>query len=588
MKEMKLAAFRDEFTGVIENLDATGPVRLIKYNDMVAEIRSATPDGDRKYTKKILDTFGYFEDRTAGLTHILANVGVNTLDMLGELAERHKEFVDAGVVFDSYPEHCLADSGPVTVDEALARLYFGDDYPQHTDEPYAWFLACARLQAEAKKRDMGVKIPQPNAYDEDEPNFVSLVISSGHTPDSLVQFGIQSLGQGVELERLADMLGKEPIPADVVTMKTYSDWTFEQLTKSGLPHGEAVAVFRQSIDTNIAQDFASAGIRTADEIQEMISAKVSPSLALRATRSGLTPEEWKVQVPKIQNFKYKGIETGFGPERCGILPFRLLVEAAEEGVSLVAWDNNVLKVRADQTSKFFHARPEERKTMYPWCFAYDDRTIDLGRAKVSPSFLTAFGKLMSHHFNDGTAPAGFADLAIRAHQLGLTTAMADAMSRTDGQQPKFSPDQLVMALKEGLSGTGMAHYLADQHKDPDQLIKDVRDCRSRQLMTSTFVATVENTPAWGTVKAAVDTMHHLIKVRAFRNDVYLKSVVVDFLADKPLDDRQVAVLLNTTAHSFGNRSFLTQAWRNEHADNADAVRELAKNYDKMRKEHSVS
>ncbi|MER6605672.1 hypothetical protein ABT282_07100 [Streptomyces sp. NPDC000927] len=68
--------------------------------------------------------------------------------------------------------------------------------------------------------------------------------ASGHTPDTLVEFAVQALDQGVQLEYLTDMLGSEPVPADVAAMDAYSDWAFEQLTKGGLPHAETVAVFR--------------------------------------------------------------------------------------------------------------------------------------------------------------------------------------------------------------------------------------------------------------------------------------------------------------------------------------------------------
>lgn len=581
---MDLTAFRGDLTRVVDHLDETGPVRLTKYNDTVAEIRSATPEGDRRYTQAVLDTFKYLEELDTGLTFLLSQVGINTLADLAELAERHKKFADDGVAFSEYPEHALPEEGPVTVDEALAHLYFADDYPDGIGDPYAWFLACARLQTEAWKRGKKTQLAQPNAYDEDAPSFVELAARSGHTPDTLIEFGVAALDRDVPLNRLDEMLGSEPIPADVLALDSFSEWHFNQLKEYGLPHVETVAVFRRRLDGGEdAQLFTQAGIRTADEIEELIESKVSAGLAVRAHDDGLPPEEWKAQVPKVQHLKYKGSERRWGSKSGGVLSFQLLVEAAGQGLSLVRWDNNTLRVRADQTNKYFHAEPEQRKAMYPWCFVYDDRVVDMARAKISPSYITAFGKLMEHYFNDGTAPEGFADLAIQAYELGLTADMANAMSRSDAKQPKFTPAQLVAALEEGLSDPGTAHYLADQYSEPDQWILHLRERHERQLMTDTFVATVEHTEVWTAVQAAAQASQGLIKSRVWRGEIFMKGVIEKFLAGGPLNDYELQSLLSRVAWAFGDRSYLPKAWREQHEKHAEAVRQLARSFDELRR-----
>lgn len=578
---MDLTTFRADLTQIVDRLEKTGPLRLTKYNDSVAEIRSATREGDRQYARSILDVFWYFEDLNQGLTGVLTRTGIDTLAAFAELARRHKELEAEGVTFDRYPEHCLPDQGSLTVDETLARLYFGDDYPEGTEDPYAWFLACAQIQKEAKKRGLGTKLPQPNAYDEAQPTFVEVVVASGHNPETLVAFAVQAFDQGVKPERLADMLGNEPVPADVVSLPGYSDSVFEELTRNGLSHAEAIDVFRKGLDLGDACGLASAGILNAKEIERLLGEKISVELVLRAARDGLTPEEWKVQVPKIQHLKYRGIQRQFGAQEPGMLPFRLLVQAAEEKVSLVRWDSNSLRVRADQTNRHFYAKADQRQTMYPWVFVYPDRVLDLARARVAPSYVTAFGKLMEHHFNDGTAPEGFADLAIRTHELGLTAAMADAMSRSDAKRPKFTPAQLIAVLEGGLADVGTAHYLAGQYAEPDAWLDHLWQRRERQLMTDTFVATVENTPAWGAVRSAVLAIQGLIKSRVLQGEIYLRGVVEKTLADEALNDYEVLTLLNTVAWAFGDRSYLPKAWLKEHEGQADEVRQLAKNFDAM-------
>lgn len=578
---MDLTTFRTDLKQIVDELGATGPIRLTKYKDTVAEIRSATPDGDRQYTRSVLDTFWYFEDLNQGLTGGLTRVGIDTLAALAELARRHKELEDDGVTFDRYPEQCLPDEGPLTVDETLARLYFGDDYPEDTEEPYAWFLACAQIQKEAKRRGLGTKLPQPNGYDETQPTFVEMAAESGHNPKTLVAFVMQAFDQGVKLDRLADMLGNEPVPADVVALPGYNDHAFEELTRKGLSHAEAVDVFRKGLDLGDAAGLASAGILNAKEIERLLGEGISVELVLRAARDGLTPEEWKVQVPKIQHLKYRGIQRQFGAQEPGVLPFRLLVQAAEEKVSLVRWDNNSLRVRADQTNQFFHAKAGERQAMYPWVFVYPDRILDLARARVSPSYITAFGKLMEHRFNDGTAPEGFVDLAIRAHELGLTAAMADVMSRSETKRIKFTPEQLIAVLEGGLADVGTAHYLANRYFQVDQWLDHLWQRRERQLMTDTFVATVENTPAWQAVRSAALAMQGLIKSRILREEIYLRGVIGKLLAGEALNDYEVLTLLNRVAYAFGDRSYLPKTWREEHEGQADEVRQLAKNFDAM-------
>lgn len=585
-----LTSFRENLTDIIERLDETGPVRVTDYRKPVAEIRPLTPVGDRLYAKAILDAFAYLEEVETGLTLRLADTGIDTLDALSELADRHRKLTESGVTFDPYPEHCLPDEGSLSVDEALARLYFGDDYPEGVSEPYAWFLTCTRLQQEAKKRGLSTTLPSPNAYDEEGDTFVELAIHSGHTPDSLREFGIRAMDQGVQLERLADMLGREPVPADVVAMNTYSDWTFEQLTKAGLPHAEAVAVFRQGIDTRDAESFAQAGIRSADEIRQLIESRVRPDLALRAASDGVAPADWKQQVPRIQHLKYKGIDSSLTSDPSGILPFPLLVQAADEGVSLVRWDSNTLQVEQERNRKFFHASTEKRMKMHPWVHIYTDNVLDVARAGLLPSYVTAFAKLMRHHFNDASPSHEFVTTAIRAHELGLTTAMANAMSRSDSKQPKFTPEQLITFLEEEPS-VHYAHYLAGRYDKPEEMIDELRQRRERQLMTDTFIATVESTPVWQVVKDSALAILGLFKSRSYvvRNEMYLKGVVEKFLDGGQLNDHELMTLLNwVRLIAFSDKYYyLGKEWHEQQEPHKEAIIQLSRSFDAMRQASSA-
>lgn len=572
-----LTEFRNDLTEILDRLDESGPVRVMRHGAPIAEIRSATPEGDRWYAQRVLGAFGYLEKLNAGLTDLLARLGIDTLEELIELASRHRAFVDTGVTFAEYAEHALPEEGPLTVDEALAHLYFGDDYPGSiAGGAYEWFCACAQLQEEAIRLGLDASLPQPNAYDENQPTFVALAFTSGHTPQSLLQFGIGSMKQGVPLKSLADLLGETAVPADVVAAKGYDEYWFTRLTEAGLPHGEAVAFHRAGLTGKIrdAITLAESGIHTTREIWELLSAAINLPLVIRASVEGLTPEEWRAQVPRIQHLKY---------EEEGNLPFRLLVEAAKEKVSLVRWDKSNLPIKGESAQRSFHANSKARQGMYPWVHVFPDRVLDVARAGISPSYIVALGKLMEDHYSQPESSEGFADLAIQAHGLGLTTDMANAMAGSETKRLKLTPEQLIAVLKEGLADVGTAHYLANRYFKPTEWLDYLRQRRERQLMTDTFIATVENTSTWGVVRAAAEAMQGLIKARHLNDSTpYLKGIVEKFLTGGTLNDHEVQTLLVKTAYAFGDLSYLSKAWREEYAQFAEPVRQLAKNFDEMR------
>jgi hypothetical protein len=463
-------------------------------------------------------------------------------------------------------------------------LYFGDDHPGSVvGDAYEWFRTCAQLQEEAVRRGLDSTLPQPNGYDENQPTFIELAVASGHTPQSLLQFGIGSLDQGVPLIKLADLLGEAAVPADVAAMKEYDDYWFMELTTgAGLPHGEAVAFFRAGLGDRVQEGITlvNAGVATAKEIGELLDARISLSLVTRASRDGLTPEEWKVQVPQIQHLKY---------EKEGNLPFSLLVEAARETVSLVRWDKSSLPIKGENSRRSFHADSKARQGMYPWVHVFPDRVLDLARAGIAPGYITAFGKLMEDYYNRPETSEGFADLAIQAHGLGLTTALAEAMSGAETKRSKVSPSQLIAVLYEGLTDVGTAHYLATLSDNPEGWLRYLRERRERQLMTDTFVATVENTEVWGAVRAAALALRDLGKSRMLRDYTpYLKGVVEKFLAGETLNDHDLQTLLVKTAYAFGDLSYLPRAWREEYGKYAEPVRQLAENFDKTRKAQTAA
>ncbi|QIS06780.1 hypothetical protein F5X71_34720 [Nocardia brasiliensis] len=576
MVAMDLTAFRNDLTAVIDQLGDSGPVCLTRYGSPVAEIRSATPESERAYTQAILDAVGYVH--ALGIAELLPGAGIDTMQKITELADRHRQLAACGVAFHPYPGECFPkDQHSLTVDEALAWLYFGEDAPSSSAEIYEWFRACSRLQLEAAERGMATVLPEDNYDDgDDRIRFLDLVIAAGHTPESLAAFGVRALEQGVPLDKLNELLGEKPIPADVLAMPEYDDYRFRSLTRHGVSHAEALAVFRLGLDAGTSLAFAEAGVRTAAEIKDLIDAKMDPAFAQRAAREGLTPEQWSAQIRKIQHLRYR-------PD--GLLPFSLLVEAAAEQISLTRWDNASLTIDQDRPGKLFHADRVRRMSMFPWRFIYPERVLDVARAGLSPSFVAAFGKLMAHRYRDQTND-DFADAAIAAHGKGLTIEMALAMCRKDSRKPKFTPDQLLAVLDEGLCTTATAHYLADQYGDPAEWIADLRERRTRQPATDEFLTSIADTPAWAAVVTLAEqsTTAHWAK-SWLRGSVYIRAAIDDLLRQRRLDDRQVLTLLRYTYGALRNSRFLEEGLRDTYLPHMSEIADLARTFD-ARLEHA--
>jgi hypothetical protein len=577
-REMDLTAFRQDLTPVIDALDDTGPLRLTRYGLTVAEIRSATPEGDRIYTQQIISTLQYLN--ALGITESLLALGIDTLAALTELADRHRKFTEDGIVFDPYPEHALPGSGSITVDEALAYLYFGDSYPVTAVDPYAWFETCMALQRAARAREMDPALPQPDGYDEIEPSFVQTAINSGHTPDSLLAFGETALDQGVPLSRLADMMGRHPVPADVAALPDYSDHLLDSLVRLGLPHAEAISVFRRGLPLDVAKAFTQAGIRTAAGIAQLVDDDVEHKLAVRAHRDGIPPAVWSIQVPQVQRLRYK---------ESGHLPFSLLAQAAKENVSLVRWDNARLPCDKDRISmgSYYAALGNAqsdvswRTAEYPWKHIFPDRVLDVARVSITPAFAEAYGALMRSHF--AKSNDDFVDSMIRAKTSGLTSAIAEALSRSE-KRPVFTPSQLIAVLDEGLDDPAMARYLADRYKDPDSFVALLWEVRDRQPATDAFVTRVANTEVWQTVTAIALEIQKAAKAKYLRGEVFLTATANRLLEGKQLTHLHVSFLLNWAAHLTKGSShswFLKKGWQEEHYPRHDAVRQLGTEFSEL-------
>jgi hypothetical protein len=563
MPEMNSTKFRTDLTEIVDNLAVTGPVRVTRNSGgVVAEIRAATPAAEVAYVEEILEAVRLLD--RINITDDLFRLGLGTLGDMIELARRYRELTSEGVELGDGNCCILPEHGPLTVDHILAHLYFRSSAPSAGDIR-EWFQVCVRLQNEARARDLSANLFDGPSYEGS--NIAEVAVEAGHTPESFAALALQALNDGVGLDRLSGLFDERAVPADVLALPHYAEYQFDELTEAGLPHVEAIAFFRLDLDYKLALGFVNAGVRVAEEIKVLIDNKVDISLAQRAARDGIPLEQWRIQVPRLQQLRYRGD---------GVLPFAVLIQAADEKVSVTRWDNNKLAVASDRWTRGVTATRSARLLSYPWSSVYPDRVIDLARAGVSPSFIAAFGKLTARHTYN--TDAEFADTAIIAYEKGLTIDVAKAISRADAKAgPKFTPEHLFAILDEGLRDPATAHYLADRYSKHTEWIDDIRERKNRQATTDEFLSTIMNTPSWDAVRAVAFS---LISVdwlkRQMRGKVYTNAAIDRLLGDEQLDDRQVITLLNLTRSRLKNDLSLPNEIRETYAPQIGEIEDLMK------------
>lgn len=479
--EIGLTEFRNDLSDVIRDLPETGPVRIVAHNHVVAEIRPAGPERDAAYLQRWKGLF----DRLSALELTGAiNCGMDTYEALTAFVDLYEEYTESGVALP-YPDCAIPSEGRYTAEEVIARIYFQDSQDLLPDE-VAWFHALVEIQRYASGKGMRTELP--DAWETGNAAFVTEAKEHGQIPETLVAFCRQATDQGVELANVLDLMGKEPIPADVLTMRKYRDYQFQEFIENGLPHAETVTLYRRDTDLWKAGLLVGAGIKTAAEIATLIDLGVDCDLAARAAGDGMTPDEWRPVMPAIQKYKY---------EAEGLLNFRLLATAAQRGISLVRWDKNSLMVARDQ---------------YPWDRVYPDRVLELAEAKVAPTFFNSYAEFASPSAVKDDLVGEFLSLLGK----GMTAAHIKAMRRNSRKLCfKPSPEQIGVLLDEGLT-PHQAQYLGERSEEFDVWLAVLKDWKKSHAYVTQFIEAKTDHPAWDDLRAVGE--HY----RATRKNKYLR------------------------------------------------------------------
>ncbi|MFI2616731.1 hypothetical protein [Streptomyces sp. NPDC018584] len=545
--EVTLQVLRDNLSDYVHALPGSGPVRVTYRKKPVAELRAAGGEHDAAEALRWRRLMLRLHEH-----HLLPlpELGIDTYERLWAFADRYEKLSEE-VALGS-PEFYLPAEGRYSEEELLALLLFSDVPP--AENLVSWFETIVTLLREYAAQGLEAKLPQYYDYEDDEEDaprsLVQDAVRHGHTPQSFLAFAREALNNDVPLARIADLMGQEPIPSDVLARKDFSDYAFDAYKEAGLEHTEVVALFRQGLHMAKGPDvrerlfgyqteapallFARAGVRTAAEIQLLLDVAMDPVLALRAHQDGLGVAEWRRAVPLLAKYKYRE----YGP-----LDVRMLWEAAEQNVSLVRWDN-FGPVISSRTAFADVKYPELLKR--PWLQVYPERVMELARAGVSPSSVAEFAELLPKSDN-------FVDELLSLTERGLTSAHIKVLARRLRRREPFSGNasDLAAFLDEGMTPAQMQTCMENYGgADLASWGAQLRHWKRTQPMVAKFVEVAQGREAWDDLTAFVTHLRTVMADKGIKSYQKTKPSALTtealsvFETPQKMDVGQLLALLN--------------------------------------------
>lgn len=499
-REVTLQVLRDNLSDYVHALPGNGPLRVTYRKKPVAEMRAAGGDHDAAEALRWRRLMTRLDEHDL---LPLPDLGIDTYERLWSFTDQFEALSNEVRLHE--PSHYLPSEGRYSEDELLALLLFGDAPPAQDLVP--WFETIVALQREYTAQGLESKLPRYVDFEDDEEeapkSLVQDAVRHGHSPESFLVFAREALSNEVPLARVADLLGQEPIPSDVLARKDFSDYAFDEYKEAGLEHAEVVTLFREGLHTAKGPDvrdrllnyrtdapallFAKAGVRTAAEIQLLLDVAMDPVLALRAHRDGLSVPEWRRAVPVLSQYKYR---------EDGPLDVRLLWEAAEQNLSLVRWDNYgpVLSGRNPYGDVKYRALLQR-----PWSQVYPDRVMELARAGISPSSVAEFAELLPE---SDDVVGELLDLAGR----GLTSAHIKVLARRIRKREPFqgNASDIAVFLDEAMTTAQMQTCMETYGgADLASWRAQLRHWKRTQPWVARFVEVTQEREAWDDLTAFV-------------------------------------------------------------------------------------
>jgi hypothetical protein len=455
---------RSQFRELIETINETGPIILVRNSKRVAEIRPLAEPGQE--LRSYLDLF----HEAGGLENVqeLLDLGIHT-------SERMREFVrlstELGLDLKNayYDEGAAPDCSPdVPVEEIVAILYLGGGAAPIRDAGQSltgWARVLSSLLGEARTKNKYARLE----FDAEE--VMAEILATGFGPESFHASALRLLAQDVQLSDVPSALGKEAVPVDILAMG--AGYVLHELLDLDMPREDAIRLLRNAGDdfrsaVRAAKELMAAGVSDYAEIVRLQEKKVSLPLARRAHVAGLAPVEWEEALALLSRYSYGGQ---------GLLPFDVLLEAARQGVSLAHWDKS--NIVADPKMNAYGRRAtDENLAKFPWLQIYPRRVIELAKLGITPGYVDALTRLMLGK------PGGWTfmteeDVLVaqikELYQAGLKLPVIRVMTRTERGRAQFTPtrEELLELARLGITEPEARHLMEFTYK-PQKWIAEVQ------------------------------------------------------------------------------------------------------------------
>lgn len=515
--EISVSEARSQFRDLIEAINETGPITLVRNSKRVAEIRPITEP-----SQELLSYLDLFED-VGGMENAneLMSLGVHTYERMREFIRLSAELgLDLSQSY--YDGEAAGDCTPDTaVEEIAAILYLGGGAPSIKEAGQSligWARVLSSLLSEARKKNTYARLE----FEEEE--VMAEILATGLSPENFHANALRLLAQDVQLGDVPSALGEEAIPVDILAMG--AGRTLHDLVDYGMSREDAVQLLRNAgndfRDTaKAAKGLMAAGVSSYEEIARLQEKKVPLPLARRAHAAGLAPAEWEEALTLLSRYSYGGE---------GLLPFDVLLKAAHQGVSVTHWDKNNI-VADPKLNTYNRNAAEESLSKFPWVQIYPNRVVELAELGVTPGYVDALTRLMlgkSSGWNFTTEGDVLVVQIKEFYQAGLKLPIIKVMARAERGRLQFTPthEELLELARLGVTEPE-ARHLAEFTNDPQKWIAEVRKYHAGQAEVAAWVEDRRTRQDWQILTALSECFRalHNPKYRWHQQDALLMDGV---------------------------------------------------------------
>lgn len=486
-----------------------------------------------------LSYYAVLLDRLNGFVEVISpsHANVDALNRMARYglasAEQIAAFLDAvqkvstelSIELSAYSLPDEFDADPATPDPLIllvAHMVFSADeraaIAAAGHDLVTWLDAVMLIGRDGRARGDGTRLALQN-HEHDEESVVLRALQIGMTPGALVERAAELAERGVANADLVRAVGADAAPADLLVAdpraarhlaEIRTGANFHDDAPARIGHGDAVAVLRAlvvqegplgTLDTAVrdASRLVSAGAGSAAEVLELYplvrDGKLTRELVTRAAGEGLTPAQW---VPLLTRIGKRSAAYG----QRGLLPLRILAEAADGGVSVKAWDENVRAARRGN-----YSGSPELTSQAPWADVYpvqgfDGHVVQLAAAGISPTLLDACHRFYTSQVNAHSwdRAEAMVDDILGLHRAGLTLPLLIELSNIrEGVRLSLTVDQTMQALRLGVTVAAVRDIrerLAGREFGPVLLEELAAWERSRDMVSAWLAAQQVDPPRW--------------------------------------------------------------------------------------------